>query len=147
MQPPRLDTSLAFRIHRASRLLRQHFLSLASEAGVELTPEQFFVLNKLRRRDGRSQVELADPALGDRPNVTRIVALLQRRELVERRADPQDGRIRRVFLTEAGAALHDRFVEVAVLPARGDLFGELDSEQNLLLHWFFDDLEARLRAR
>jgi DNA-binding MarR family transcriptional regulator len=133
---PVLEVSLAYRVHRAARM--------ATEAGFELTPEQWFVLNKLRHRDGQSQVELCDSLLDDRPNLTRILAGLEQRGLVRRTDDPQDARRKLVYLTEAGTALHDTFSE-SVHQTRADLLGDLDPEDLQVVYRVLDELEARLQ--
>jgi DNA-binding MarR family transcriptional regulator len=140
---PVLEVSLAYRVHRAARLLRQNFLRMASEAGFELTPEQWFVLNKLRHRDGQSQVELCDSLLDDRPNLTRILAGLEQRGLVLRTDDPADARRKLVYLTEAGTALHDAF-SAKVHQTRADLLGDLDPDDVAVIFRVLDQLEARL---
>jgi len=140
----RLDASLAYRIHRLQRLLRRHFLQAATARGFTLTPEQFFVLTKLTQRDGQSQSELADAALHDRPNLTRMLGDLEERGLIARRPDPSDARRRLVHLTAAGARLHAGFVAQVVLPARGDLFDGLDPDDLAAAHAVFDALERRL---
>lgn len=112
-QPPskwvRVEDSLAYRVHRLARLLRVQLLGMGRRAGLDLTPEQWFVLNKLRHRDGQSQVELGESIFADRPNMTRILQGLERREYVRRGRDEEDARRHVVRLTKAGRAAHDRF--------------------------------------
>ena len=60
------------------------------------------VMAKLRDRQPRRQVELAEPLLGDPPNVTRLVDVLVERGLVERNPDPSDRRSWLVQLTPGG---------------------------------------------
>lgn len=146
MKPPApLDVSPAYRIYRLSRLLRRHFLAIGEAAGLQLTQEQFFVLDKLYRRDGQSQTELADADLQDRANLTRMVRELESRGLVARRPDPEDGRRKRVHLTQRGRSTYERFFTQVALPARDALFGDLTDEQLQTVHAVFDHLEQTLR--
>lgn len=105
----RVQDSLAYSIYRSARLLRRHFMTEGANEGFELTQEQWFVLNKLALKDGRSQVELCEDIFADRPNMTRILATMQRRGLVRRAPDPDDSRKTRVFLTEEGRVLERSF--------------------------------------
>ncbi|MFT4621705.1 MAG: MarR family transcriptional regulator for hemolysin [Myxococcota bacterium] len=139
-----LDTSLAYRIYRLHRLLRRHFLSMADSAGFRLTPEQFFLLDKLHRSDGLTQSELADDALHDRPNLTRMVRDLEGRGLLARRPDPDDGRKKRVHLTRAGADLYTAFHDQVVVPTRGQLFDPMPADSVAHTHAILDQLEASL---
>lgn len=126
--PVRIDDSIAYRLHRVARVQRRHFLRLAERHGLSLTPEQWFVLNKLRLQDGQSPSELVDAIFGDRPNLTRLLVGLERKGYVARRPDPDDGRRQRVHLTLAGADLHDRFA--AIVPGtRAAVFAGIDADE------------------
>ena len=70
---------------------------------VDLTYAQFGTLAAVAEKGGRSQRELADRLETD-PNTLMVVCdSLQRKGLVERRADPTDRRIWRISLTAKGA--------------------------------------------
>ena len=141
---PPLHDSLAYRVYRLHRLLRRHFLAIGEQAGFRLTQEQSFVLDKLSRRDGLTQTELADDDLQDRANLTRMVRELEERGLLARRADPDDARKKRVHLTTEGAALMDAFHAQVVLPGRDELFSTLDPALVDAAHAVFDHLEQQL---
>lgn len=128
-----INDSVFYRVHRLARLLRRHFAVLAGDDGPG--PEQWFLLNKLRRREGQSQVELCEAAFADRPNITRMLAVLERRGFVRREADPDDRRRMLVHLTSAGRDAHDAFARRAE-SARGRLFADLSP----------DDLEHAMRT-
>lgn len=141
---PYLRQSLAYRIHRLQRLLRRHFLRAAEAQGFSMTPEQFFILRKLTEQDGQAQSELADEALQDRPNLTRMLRELEDRGWIARRGDPEDGRRKLVHLTREGQRLHDAFVEQVVEPARAELFDGLPDPTIAATHQVFDHLEGLL---
>lgn len=145
MEHPPLDVSPAYRIYRLGRLLRRHFLAIGEAAGIRLTQEQFFVLDKLYREDGRTQTELADVDLQDRANLTRMIRDLENRGLVARRPDPEDARRKRVHLTSKGRSTYERFFREVALPAREALFGGLSDEDLRGARALFDHLEQALR--
>ena len=100
-----LNTGLrfGFLIHDVSRLRRIVVDRALKPLGV--TRSQWWVLAFLSRRDGMTQTALAADL-----DLTKVAVggLLDRMEAaghVERRADPNDGRARRVFLTKAGVRL------------------------------------------
>lgn len=144
MSQPPLDTSLAFRIYRLQRLLRRQFLSVADAGGFQLTPEQFFLLDKLSRRDGQAQSELSDDVLQDRPNLTRMIRELEGRGLLARRPDPDDARKKRVHLTQQGRELYHAFFAQVVVPTRAALFDSLPHTDLAATHAVFDHLEQAL---
>ena len=100
--------SLGFWIYRAhsqsSSLLRRTFQA----HGYDVTPEQWGVLASLRRAEGVNQSQLGENTFKDRHNITRILGLLEKRGLVERRIDEGDRRAYRVFLTDAGRKEQER---------------------------------------
>jgi MarR family transcriptional regulator, transcriptional regulator for hemolysin len=100
---------MAYRIYRCARLLRSHFQALAASNGIELSQEQWFILNRLAQHGSLSQVDLGDHFLDDRPNIARLVATLESKGMVQRGADANDRRKYSVTLTAEGRRLHDSF--------------------------------------
>src|SRR4051794_1531780 len=76
-------------------------------AELELSPPQAMALLRLDPESGMPMRRLAGALHCDTSNVTGIVDRLEDRGLVERRTDPQDRRVKRLVLTEEGAALRD----------------------------------------
>jgi len=100
LQTGRSDAAPAWLIQRTARLLRVLFLRLVQdEGGFDLTPEMWTVLTRLVARDGQYQSELAASTYRDRPNMSRILAGMEQRDLVVRRRDSEDRRKTRVHLT------------------------------------------------
>lgn len=73
--------------------------------GYELTSGQFGVLEALYHLGSLSQREIGKKILSSKGNITLIIDNLEKRDLVERLADPQDRRITNVRLTPKGKAL------------------------------------------
>jgi DNA-binding MarR family transcriptional regulator len=99
--------------------LRQHFAASATTVG--LSPIQAKALRlletPLRMR------ELATVLECDASYVTAIVDQLEALNLVERRADPQDRRVKQIRITRTGRATRQRFEGLlsAGLPGAGEL--------------------------
>ncbi|MEZ5855432.1 MAG: MarR family transcriptional regulator [Hyphomicrobiaceae bacterium] len=74
--------------------------------GLGITRPQWLALTRLKRKPGASQSELADMMEIERAPAGKIVDRLQERGWLERRADPDDRRINRIFLTELGERVH-----------------------------------------
>jgi len=71
----------------------------------DVTIAQWKILAQLWRQEGRSQVELQE-ALGlEAATVTGLLQRMAAQGLIQRRADPVDRRVQRVFLTERSRAL------------------------------------------
>jgi DNA-binding MarR family transcriptional regulator len=72
-----------------------------------LSVSQFDVLVNVGRSPGTTQQELANSLLVTKSNVCQLLDRMERSGLVERR---QDGRAKRVYLTQAGNALYEQAV-------------------------------------
>lgn len=75
------------------------------EKNLPITPDQFRLLTHLWQNDGCSQQELAVGSLRDRANVTRIIDILEREGIVERKDHENDRRVFKIHLTKKGKAL------------------------------------------
>jgi MarR family transcriptional regulator, organic hydroperoxide resistance regulator len=83
-------------------------------AVLQLKLPHYDILANVHRFPGLTQQELADRLLVGRSNLSMLLPELERRGLVARVADARDRRIRRLTLTEAGAAITERALAVQV---------------------------------
>ena len=79
-------------VHRMSHVFSRH----------ALTGPQFDVLATLHRGEGIMQQELAARLLVTKGNVTGVVDRMEALDWIERRPDPEDRRVNRLYLTDAG---------------------------------------------
>ena len=85
-----------------------------------MTMAQFDVMASLSYGEGLTQQELASRLLVTKGNICGLLDRLQRTGWVERRADSDDARINRVFLTPPGRRKID-----AVMPGHDELVSKL----------------------
>ena len=104
-----LNDIINYLIYRIARLLRYKFQQDMQAVGLDMTQEQYFILFKLWQKDGLYQVELADGLLGDAPNITRILDVMQKKNMIVRRPDPKDRRKFRIFLAEKGREIQELY--------------------------------------
>lgn len=126
------DRRLFFQLARAQRRIQRH-----AEAGmvdIGITQTQAGVLFVLGRHEGATLSLVAD-TLDIAPSaVTGLCDRMERAGLVERRADDADGRVQRLYLTEAGRV------------ARADAVHRLDGMNQRLADGFTDqELETVAR--
>jgi DNA-binding MarR family transcriptional regulator len=89
-------------------VMRAHRNAVAARlAEIGLHVGQEMLLLRLWDADGRSQVDLARDMGVEPPTVAKAVGRLERAGLLERRPDPADRRVTRIWLTEAGRALRE----------------------------------------
>ena len=137
------DRSLGFLISDAARLMRTVFDRRVRR--LELTRAQWLVLARLNRRPGASQSELADMMEVEKASAGRMVDRLERKGWIERRADPVDRRINRLYLTAEAENIGQRMRMVAEQTV-GDALRDLSPAQTELLADLMVMVKARLVA-
>lgn len=108
-----LDDSLGYIINRTAMRLKLELHRAFKTNGYDVTPEQWAILNRLWEQEGLSQVELADRTFKDKPNVTRMLDVLEKKNLIFRQRDQNDRRAFKVYLTEAGQQLKEKLIPLA----------------------------------
>ena len=97
-------------IDRNYKVIRGSFLQVFKDAGVDITTEQWVLIDCLYKQNGISQNELATESFKDAPTVSRIVDLLCKKELTERKRSEDDRRRHKVFLTKKGKAAYEKLL-------------------------------------
>jgi|SRR5689334_22961239 MarR family transcriptional regulator, transcriptional regulator for hemolysin len=106
MTPSSDNREFAFILNDVARLLRTYADQKARKIG--MTRAQWAVLVRLDRTQGLKQCELADILDVQPITLTRQLDRLCRNGLIERRPDPADRRVKRLYLTPAARPLLDR---------------------------------------
>jgi MarR family transcriptional regulator for hemolysin len=99
MLPRSLNREFAFSLNDVARMLRTFADHRGSQLGI--TRAQWVVLVRLDRFEGLKQSELADMLDLQPITLTRLLDKLCESGLIERRADPNDRRAKRLYLTAA----------------------------------------------
>jgi DNA-binding MarR family transcriptional regulator len=110
--PFTLDTALGFVVGRTFHIMRRTFTTTVENAGVQITPEEWVLLNRLWSQDGQRQTELAESTIKDRTTVTRLLDGMVKKGLVRRETDPDDRRAVLAWLTDEGKGLKRRLLPV-----------------------------------
>lgn len=98
------------------------------------------LLRILTEQEGLAQRELAD-LLGVKPaTISKMLERMERAGFLERRPDPKDQRVSRVYLTAQGRAVQDQ-VRGLLSTIAQETFAGLTPEERALLHGFL----ARVR--
>ncbi len=101
-------------------------------AKVGLHVGQEMVMLQLWEEDGLIQSELVSRIQVEAPTVTKMLNRIEGAGLVERRRDPQDARICRVYLTDQGQALREP-VNLCWQAIENRVLANMTLEEQLLL--------------
>jgi MarR family transcriptional regulator, transcriptional regulator for hemolysin len=106
MLPRSLNREFGFLLNDVARMLRTYADQKAAQFGI--TRAQWVVLVRLDRFEGLKQSELAEMLDLQPITLTRLLDRLCAGGLIERRADPNDRRANRLYLTAAARPLLER---------------------------------------
>ncbi len=100
-----MERELAFNINDVARLLKTYADQRARDLG--MTRAQWAVLARVENAEGLKQCELADTLDLQPITLTRLIDRLCDSGLIERRSDPDDRRVKRLYLTPAARPVLD----------------------------------------
>jgi len=140
------DKELVFGVvsGKASRAINRRLYRSFRTNGINLTPEQWMVLQYLSYNDGISQQELARITYKDKPGITRMLRIMERELLISRLSDDSDKRSNKIVITKKGMDMHQS-ARVFVLQTMQDALNGLSEEEirigERILKKIFDNLE------
>ena len=102
---------VGFMLERTTRVVKLKFHRLFKELGIEMTPEQWVMMDALHVRNDQSQKELANASFKDAPTISRSIDVLEKKAWVVRNPSPEDRRIYIIHQTSEGQALTKRVLK------------------------------------
>ena len=105
---------IAVNVNILNSRIKKCFFDKLQENGINITPEQFLVLDILWKEQSLSQQKIADIIQKDKNSVTKIIDSLEKKNLVRRVVDKNDRRINKIELTDEAIALEKITTEVAI---------------------------------
>lgn len=100
-----IEQVLFYTLDKAIKTYRQFAQRRLTEAGFDITIDQWLVLNSIATHEGISQLEIAERVFKDAASVTRIIDLLIKKDLLERAAHESDRRRFTLEITKEGKSL------------------------------------------
>lgn len=109
-----LIKEIAVYVNILNSRIKKCFFDRLQENGINITPEQYLVLDILWEKQSLSQQNIADIIEKDKNSVTKIIDSLEKKSLVKRVVDKNDRRINKIELTEEAFALEKITTDVAI---------------------------------
>ena len=94
--------------------LKKHIASVFKSEGINLTAEQFLVMDTLWNQGEMTQQSIAYLIQKDKNSVTQFIDNLEKKGLVNRVVDSSDRRVNNIRLSKAGMAMKDNTKNVAI---------------------------------
>jgi DNA-binding MarR family transcriptional regulator len=108
---PEDERHIGFLISDIARLMRTAFDRRVRALG--LTRSQWLVINRLHRRPGATQSELAEMLEVEKATAGRMVDRMEKKGWVLRRADAGDRRVNRLHLTQEALLIQVQLAQIA----------------------------------
>ncbi len=109
-----LIKEIAVYVNILNSRIKKNFFDELQANGINVTPEQYLVLDILWEQQSLSQQNIADIIQKDKNSVTKIIDSLEKKSLVTRVVDENDRRINKIELTDEGLALEKITTDVAI---------------------------------
>lgn len=110
--------------------LKKHLGEVFKKNGINLTAEQFLVMDTLWNEGSLTQQNIAYIIQKDKNSVTQFIDNLEKKGLVVRSVDKDDRRVNNIVVTEKGMALRDTTKEVAINAMNDILSGVPETDLN-----------------
>jgi len=127
-----IENSLGFIVAKTNHYMKTYFTKLIKDNGLDITTEQWAILNAVYHNPGVSQTDLARACLKDKTNVTRILDLLVKKGYAVRNIDLNDRRVYSITLTELGESVLRKLINISD-NANKAFISDLDRDQYLEL--------------
>ena len=108
----KLERVIFYALDKCIKTYRQFAQRRFIEAGLDITIDQWLVLNAISEKPDLSQLEIADRVFKDASSVTRIIDLLIKKEYLQRETHEWDGRRFSLGLTKEGQAIMKKIAKV-----------------------------------
>ena len=94
--------------------MKKHVASVFKKEGINLTAEQFLVMDTLWNQGEMTQQNIAYIIQKDKNSVTQFIDNLEKKALVQRVVDSNDRRVNKIKLSATGMEMKARTKEVAI---------------------------------
>ena len=109
-----LIKKIAVYINIVNCSLIKYFAKELSRNDINLTPEQYLVMDILWDAEVLSQQAIADIIQKDKNSVTKFIDSLEKKGLVYRQVNKKDRRVNNIVVSEEGKKLKAKTTEVAI---------------------------------
>ena len=107
-----INQRIGVRLTRVGMLSKAFAIQTFNKLNIEITPEQFLILMALIDNDGIYQRQLANMTFKDRPNINRIVSILERGKYIVSQCSSNGRQIKQLFITDKGKSICNKILPI-----------------------------------
>ncbi len=141
-----LENKIGLRLSRIGLLSKVFATQTFNKYSFDIRPEQFTVLMTLKENNGMYQRQLANYTFKDRPNITRIVSILEEKEYITSKIASDGRQVKKLFITPKGIEECDRILPV-ILDIWEATSKKISQDEITQFLYTLDKIENNLRER
>ncbi len=107
-----INQRIGVRLARVGMLSKVFAIQTFNKLNIDITPEQFLILMALNDNDGIYQRQLANMTFKDRPNINRIVSILERGKYIVPQCSSNGRQIKQLFITDKGKSICNKILPI-----------------------------------
>lgn len=145
-----LKSRIGMKLVRIGKMTRAIATQKFTANNFEVTPEQLTVLAALIDHDGLYQRQIGALTLKDRPNITRIIKILEKMNLVTKTPDVNKRKVYKIAITDEGRRVFDKVIPTALELWQRTIEGVPEDELLItlkVLQKFKENLESELNIQ
>ncbi len=123
-----LNKKVLFTLMTTGLLSKVATLQMYAKNKFAITPEQYLILSILAESGELYQRQICEITYKDRPNMTRLLNILEKDGLVKRISEANGRKINKIRLTEKGAKMHAK-IKPYMLELRDDAVKDIKKEE------------------
>jgi len=106
----RSNEPIGFLLERTTRIVKLQFHKAFKNLNVDMTPEQWVIMDALFQLNNQPQKNLADSSYKNAPTISRIIDVLSKKGWVERKMSDSDRRVYMISQTKEGKAIYKKVI-------------------------------------
>ncbi|MEP1489289.1 MAG: MarR family transcriptional regulator [Algibacter sp.] len=100
-----INKNLYFQIELTARRIRQYGQNVLKSHGIDITIEQWLVLNVISDNKAISQISIGEKLVKDKPTISRMVNQLEKKGFITKTSSSTDSRKVELSISKKGEAL------------------------------------------
>ncbi len=145
-----LNKKVLFTLMATGLMSKVATLQMFAHNEFDITPEQYMVLALLDEQGELYQRQICEMSYKDRPNITRIINILENNGLVKRIPDVNGRKVLKVHVTEKGRIIHAK-IKPYVIKLRDEMVKNIPVKDlelcQKVLGQMLDNLEGKVKLQ
>ncbi len=138
-----INNNLYFQIELTARRIRQYGQNVLKSHGVDITIEQWLVLNVVNENKAISQISIGEKLAKDKPTISRMVNHLEKKEFIVKASSDSDYRKVELSISKKGEKLINNLFPI-IEKIRLTGLSKISAEENKSIKTILNKIQKNL---